>query len=334
MTTPLLTFTNGTVPIKTREVALLGYAEETRELIDTVSPYVEIWGINAAHYFLKRPAAYWFQLHPRGWSSAGGKPTGYFGRPKEHMDWLQKFEGTLWVMKPDRDLPNARVFPLAGVRDLVGREYLTSTFAYQLALALYEHMDGHPISKLHLYGINLTAMEEYAHQRPCAEYWLGRLEQAGVEVIIPTKSALLKGQTYPEMGGSDLARHAYERLQHWKGNYMAHWANTNTAIAMQLETKHWADFLNKLAGQHPDKFTEDVMKAIQAHITERDDRLNALSNRYYADFNGAVGVVKDCQHFLTMLGGQDFKAPVLPELRVPNELLAGDLNPVKQPERI
>ena len=107
MTTQILSFTagDGAKPVSLRQVALLGYAEESRALAEDVSPDTEIWGINAAHYFLRRKAHYWFQLHPRGWATSGGPATGYFGRPKEHFDWLQKFEGTLWLGEPDPDFP-------------------------------------------------------------------------------------------------------------------------------------------------------------------------------------------------------------------------------------
>src|SRR3990167_7099348 len=201
--------------VKTREVALLGYAEDTRDLVHGMPETCELWGINMANVFLKkRSAIYWFQ----------------------------QFQGTVWVTEPAPDIPNARMYPVREITDLFGREYLTSTFAYQLALALWEHVNGQPISTLHLFGINLTALEEYAGQRPCAEYWIGRLEQAGVRVDIPTGSALVKGALYPKRG-SDLEEHAIVRQQTLKEKYMNGWINANTALSMQVELKHWAKWL-------------------------------------------------------------------------------------------
>lgn len=300
-------------------------------MIEGVSPETEIWGINAAHYFLQRKAHYWFQIHPREWTTSSGPATGYFGRPKEHFDWLQKFNGTLWLGGPDRDFPNSKVYPLAEITRHFGKNYLTSTFAYQLALALYEHLNGQTIGSLSLYGINLTASEEYAHQRPCAEYWIGRLEQAGVEVTIPAVSSLLKGPVYPREG-NDLARHAYDRLQHWKDNYMVAWANANTILAMQAELNHWAVFLAQLEEKH--KFDDGLKKEIQERGEKRNTNFQVLVNRYTADCNGANGVVNDCQHFLTLLGGTDFKAARLPELRVPSVKLEGDFDLPSEAKRI
>ena len=335
MTTKVLPFTsgNGAVPVKAREIALLGYAEETRGLVDALPADVEIWGINAAHYFLKRPAHVWFQLHPRDWATGGGEPTGYYGRPKEHFEWLRLFEGTLYLLEPNPELPKALLFPRAEICREFGREYLTSTFAYQMALVLYEHLHGRPVGRLYIYGINLTATEEYAHQRPCAEYWLGRLEQAGIQVTIPAASSLLKGPIYPHKG-EDLAAHAYTRLQHWKDNYMVAWANANTMLSMQAEGRHWAAWLAGLDERNQGLFVEAIQKEIAEHFKKRQEAFGEMANRYTADMNGANGVTNDCRHFLTMLGGTDFKAARLPNLRVPSVKLEGDFDYDGEPKRI
>ena len=71
---PAMTATNGhgPMPVATREVALLGYAEDTRDLIHGMPENCQVWGINMANVFLKkRSATYWFQLHPRAWAPTG-----------------------------------------------------------------------------------------------------------------------------------------------------------------------------------------------------------------------------------------------------------------------
>ena len=295
--TPATTATNGNgiKPVATREVVLFGYAEETRDLVHTLNENVEVWGINMAHAFLERKAHYWFQLHPRSWATGGKSATGYYGRPKEHLDFLQAFEGTVWLTEPAPDIPNGKSYPLAEVIALFGREYLTSTFAYQLALALYEHVHGQPISTIHMFGINLTALEEYAGQRPCAEYWIGRLEQAGVRVDIPVASALCKGSTYP-LRGNELQEHAVQRQQHLKEKYMIAWANGNTALAMMTELKHWAKFLStKEIGEG---ISPEVRKLIQERFDKRHDTLDQMTNQFSADLNGALGMSNNNQHWL------------------------------------
>jgi len=324
---------NGHAPVKVREICLLGYAEETRDLVHALPEDVEVWGINMGHAFLRRPAHYWFQVHPRNWATGGGDPTGYFGRPKEHLEWLAAFPGTVWLLDADPDIPNGKPYPINEVATGLGREYFTSTFAYQMALALYEHLNGNPINRIHVYGINLTALEEYVGQRPCAEYWLGRLEQAGVEVNVPSGSSLLKGDLYPRRG-DDLQEHAQERLQHWKGRYMTAAFNANTMRSMQADVKHWSKFLSYMAKKYPSMFTDEIKNEIQAHFDKRWNNFEILTERFMADLNGALGVVKDNQHWLSMLGGTDFKAPALPELRLPDDKLIEDFEVPVEPRRI
>ena len=321
----LTTATNahGPMPLKTREVVLLGYAEDTRLLLDSMRDDVEVWGINMANAFTKRKGHYWFQLHPRSWATGGNAPTGYYGRPKEHLDFLRKFEGeAVWMLESATDIPKMRLYPRAEIASLYG-EYLTSTFAYMLALALYEHDHGMPIQTVHLFGINLSALEEYAGQRPCAEYWLGRLEQAGVRVDVPAASALLKGAVYPKRG-EDLSEHGLQRHQHLKEKYMVAWALTNTALAMQTELKHWAKFLSKMSKQF--QWPKEQVVELQAHFDKRFGVLEQMGNQFGADVNGSLGAYKDNQHWLGLLGAHDFKAPALPALQIPSDMLIEDFS--------
>lgn len=324
-----------------RDICLLGYAEETRDLVFGLPETAEIWAINMAHVFIFGPngpktratATYWFQVHPRDWSGAGRSPTGFFGRPREHLDFLAGFEGTVWMQTADPDVPNSRRFPLEDVIAASGRSYFTSTFAYQLALAWYEHaVLGRTIGRLRVYGVNLTSMDEYIHQKSCVEYWLGRLEQLGVEIEIPGASALLKGRLYA-IGETDLSDHAFERLQFWKGKYTEAWANINTSNSMKAELKFWASQLSAIAEEHPDEITEEIRARIQSVFDRRSANLNALQERSGAELNGALGMVKDNQHWLAITGGIDNRAPQLPDLRLPADYLSGDWT-VPEPKAI
>ena len=324
-----------------RDVCLLGYAEETRDLVFGLPETTEIWAINMAHVFIFGPqgpktraaATYWFQIHPRDWAAAGKAPTGFFGRPKEHLDFLARFQGTVWMQAADPDIPNSRRYPLEDVIAASGRRYFTSTFAYQLALAWYEHaVLGRSIGKLRVYGVNLTSMDEYIHQKSCVEYWLGRLEQLGVDIEIPGASALLQGRLYA-IGESDLSNHAFERLQFWKSKYTEAWANINTSNSMKAELKFWAAQLSAIAEAHPDEINAEIRARIQSVFDRRSANLNALQERSGAELNGALGMVKDNQHWLAITGGIDHRAPQLPDLRLPAEYLSGDWT-VPEPKAI
>lgn len=324
-----------------RDVCLLGYAEETRDLVFDLPSSAEIWAINMAHVFIfgrdgaktKARAKYWFQMHPRNWSSAGKPPTGFFGRPKEHLDFLASFDGTVWMQAVDPDVPHSKRYPLEQIAAASGRSYFTSTFAYQLGLAWYEHLVlDQTIGRLRVYGVNLTSMDEYIHQKSCVEYWLGRLEEAGVTVEIPDGSALLKGRLYA-VAETDMSDHAFERLQFWKAKYTEAWANINTCNSMRAELKFWATQLSSIVEEHPDEINEEIRNKIQTVFDRRSSNLNALHERSGAELNGALGMVKDNQHWLALTGGIDHRAPQLPDLRLPAEYLSGDWT-VPEPKAI
>lgn len=323
----------------TRKICILGYAEETRELVFQLPEDVEIWGINMAHAFTysgdstgsltsrtKAKATNWFQLHPRDWKNPKGEMTGFFGRPKEHLAFLAQFPGDVWLQVEDSDIPNGKRYPLEKISE-AARLYFTSTFAYQLGMAWYQHRRlNQPISDLYIYGVNLSSMDEYIHQKSCVEYWLGRLEEAGVRLHIPDASALLKGKVYAMGTGGDIADHAFERLQHYKGKYMESWANVNTGMSMKAETQFWAGKLSEAAEKFPEQFNDEVKAFIQESISKRVEVLNALTERSGAELNGTLGMVKENQHWLALTGGIDHRAPALPELRLPSVQMSTDFD--------
>ncbi len=325
--------------VEPREVCILGYAEETRDLVFSLGKHVNIWGINAAHFFSHRNdseggwlpqtqamATDWFQMHPRNWRNPKGETTNYFGRPVEHLQFLQQFQGNVWLQKADPEIPNAKVYPLEQIIKAAGRRHFTSTFAYQAALLWYQHVvQGIKTKTLHILGVNLSSIDEYIHQKSCVEYWLGRLEEAGIQLEIPAGSALLKGKLYATDSGGDLSDHAFERLQYWKNKYMEHWANVNTAVSMKEDTRYWASKLSEISEKHKDQFTEELKADIQSALDNRVKVLTQLSDKGSAEINGALGMVKDNQHWLSLTGGFDHRAPQLPDLRLPMPHMATDI---------
>lgn len=339
-----------------RDICLLGYAEETRDLVFDLPADVEVWGINMAHAFtfkvkegkwvpverLKAKTTEWFQLHPRNWSSLGNAPTGFFGRPKEHVDFLKGFAGNVWLQSEEigkeLEIPNAKPFPLADIAAKTGRTYFTSSFAYQLGMAWYQHVvEGRPIRNLYAYGINLTSLDEYTHQKPCVEYWFGRLEQAGVKVIVPSGSALLKGKVYA-MAEDDLSDHAFSRLQHWKQNYWRHRDDHLVGTTLKVDTDFWtrkfSEFVQLLNDKFPDiKLLEhtELRDVVQGWINKRVSLSMGMVDRAAGEALKSSGMVTDNQHWLTITGGIDYRATALPEMISANPKLAEDIDvPVPQ----
>lgn len=201
-----------------RRVCLSGMADHSRDWVHKVS-VDEIWGMNEGHSFLKLKPTRWFQLHPKDWNLKYIDKEGYlqnghwkekwphgnYGRHPAHVRWLSKLTCPVYMREVDERIPTAVKFPLDELVEKYGR-YFTSTIAYMLGLLLYEHEQYRwwkpwtwkkKVSYVVMTGIEMALGTEYMIQRPCAEYFLGRLEQAGVEVgKLPIGTQILEGPLY------------------------------------------------------------------------------------------------------------------------------------------
>lgn len=327
-----------------KEVCILGYAEETRDLVHNLPSNVEIWGINMAHMFTKKGAnlTRWLQIHPRDWASQGSPATGYWGRPKTHFDFLKSFKGDVVMSYEEPDIPNCKVFPFDRFEKDFGSDYYTSSFAYLAAMAIDEGYD-----KIYFYGVNLTAMDEYIHQKAGLEYFIGYAKAKGIEVEIPDGSGLL---TAPNYGVSTkegkLQAHVSERLASARDSLDESAVNISIARTMGLDTQHWDEFLgeimqltvNEIQEMPGDSVSKEVLgklgKKLRDTIADRIERRNRVftkmesqSQQHYHAAQGKVGAE---QHYLSLLGGIDYRAGAPSEVFFPNPIIATDIDPPEQ----
>jgi len=165
---------------KRKKVALVGYAAASRGLAPFDDPEYEIWGLNQVNRWIPR-ADRWFEIHQE-WNTHVVEGTDY-------MDFMKTLPIPVYMSYPDPIIPNAIQYPKDALVKEFGIEYLTSTIAEMLALAIYEGF-----STIGLYGIDLVVGDEWSYQKPCAEFWLGVAHAKGIAVRLPNSSALLKSR--------------------------------------------------------------------------------------------------------------------------------------------
>jgi len=179
---------------RSRKIAILGFGPTVKDA-PVADPSWELWAMNGfwraakPDYGIDVPEdrfSLWFDMHTMEFTRAYGAVAG-FGDKQER--WLES-EHPFPILMLDEGpaFPSVRRFPIEVVIEQGGRDYFTSTVAYALAFALVQP----DVAEVGLWGIDLVHDTEYADQRPCAEYWIGRLEAAGVAVTIHDESALLK----------------------------------------------------------------------------------------------------------------------------------------------
>ena len=173
-----------------RRIAILGFSETMVEA-PFDDPTWEIWGMNGLHRIAPKNApperfSAWFELHTvpyiLEYEQAAGVGTG-------QSDWLkQKHPFPIWMQEQFPEFPSSLPFPIEDLVQGYGIDYFTSSVAFELAFALAQPNVG----EIGIWGIDLTHGTEWGDQRPCAEYWIGRIVEHGIKVTIHPRSALLK----------------------------------------------------------------------------------------------------------------------------------------------
>lgn len=184
---------------KKSKVAIIGCADSKN-----VAPFDqpqdwEFWGVNNLHLSMpKAPWTRWFELHSiqhdtnSGQYFRRGKPDFRGQRVDQYLSSLNAMNIPVYMQRPLPIIPNAVGFPVQQILQIFGN-YFTNTISWQLALAIMEGF-----KTIGIYGVDMAVssplrhQNEYSHQRPSCEYFVGLARGRGVEVIIPPTSDLLK----------------------------------------------------------------------------------------------------------------------------------------------
>jgi hypothetical protein len=101
---------------------------------------------------------------------------------KAIIERLNKWDGPVYMQDVYPEVPKSIKYPLDEV--LPYRRYHTTSITYMLALAYYSFLKVKKPLHVALFGVHMEHREEYSEQRPCCEYWLGRMEGAGIDIYI------------------------------------------------------------------------------------------------------------------------------------------------------
>lgn len=134
----------------------------------------EVWGVNKVYQFAKRLDLLFFFDHPTNEGCINWSELAQTDVPKISMWDLPNFK-------------NLSRYPLQDIIDHFNSRYFANSIAYMLALAIYQGY-----TQIEMYGVDHSAQSEYVLAKGCVEYWIGRAQQAGIKVLLPTKSALCK----------------------------------------------------------------------------------------------------------------------------------------------
>ena len=290
-----------------RAVAVAGFAPDSRDLINAEPDTTEIWGLNNAHVFLKKKASRWFQIHPPDWKADLGLPPGEYGRPPGHVKFLSEFEGPVYMLAPDKRIPNSVAYPIDEIKAHFGLEYFTSSMAYMLALALYDHDVREKVDEIKVFGVNLTTSAEYFEQKACLEYWLGVAKGKGIKTSLPPTTALLRGPLYARPV-NDLIGMSKARVEQWRKEFIQ---NRDRVIWLMAAFQELKPILEAIENE-PGK----------VRVKQRMDQLYMKSQEHVQGMNGSLGSMREAQHMLISLGGFDVTAMEVWPISIPDRPFA------------
>jgi len=162
------------------KLAIVGTAETM-----PMAPYndegYEIWGVSVCTtYPAFKRGDLLFEMHNKS----------YWQRP-EILERLNQYEGPTYMLDHYKEVPKSVKFPIDVITKPEYRRYHTTSITYMLALAYHSFLTTGKPYHVGLFGIHMASREEYTEQRPCCEYWLGRMEGAGIDIMMAPGGSVL-----------------------------------------------------------------------------------------------------------------------------------------------
>lgn len=159
------------------KIALLGSAPSSRLLAPFNDPEWDIWACSPPNYDLPRVDAF-FELHLLERKMAEPKNKPYIDRIKSHP--------RTYIAFPHPQFPNAIVFPWQEYVEKYGQDFFSSSLSWMIAHAIEMKPE-----KIGIWGVDLSAQEEYSQQRPGLKFFIREARKLGIQVYAPWQSDIM-----------------------------------------------------------------------------------------------------------------------------------------------
>lgn len=171
------------------KIALIGSAPSSIRCAPYNDPEWQVWGCSPGAYGVVPRSDAWFELH-RWEPQIPGKPaTGQPWFSPEYVEFLTRYKGTVWMANPvPPEIANAKAVPMDELIQKYGPYFFTSSLSWMFAMAL----ETPGVTEIALFGVDMSAHEEYGQQRPGCQYFITLAIQRGIKVTIPPESDLLQ----------------------------------------------------------------------------------------------------------------------------------------------
>lgn len=169
-----------------KNIAIVGSAWSSRDIAPFSDPNWEIWSCSPSNIDLPRTDVF-FEMHDLGKLLRDPGYTFY-------LSWMKKMP-KVYLLEAFDLLPNSVSYPFAEMQKLFGPFFWDSTVAYMQALAIsrenWDSEAGKP-EAIALYGIDMTANDEYGNQRKATQYYIQCAWHSGIKMVVPAESDILE----------------------------------------------------------------------------------------------------------------------------------------------
>lgn len=215
-----------------KRVAIVGFAESSRNLAPYDDPSWEIWGLNQLDHHIPR-ADRWFEIHQRQVFLADTV------RDVDYLATLRGFQIPVYMQEHHADIPNSVRFPIERVLQFGEIDYFQSSIALMFALAMVEGFE-----EIGVWGVDLVVGSEYDYQKPNLEFWLGLALGKGLRVSLPAQTALLKqsyryGYDHPPSKGPLTLQHFDTRIAKLQEEHGRLLTQINACEGALMEAQNW-----------------------------------------------------------------------------------------------
>ena len=166
-----------------RKIALVGTAA-SGEHAPYDDPSWEIWGVSSKAKYVTR-ADRWFELH-----RLSGEPNEWMARWRDQLADVAK-DAPLFMLYPS--IEGAIAYPFDHITARFGTYFMTSSFAWMMALAIDElrPADGPPVGgEIAIFGVDMEYGSEYVQQRVGFRHFLDLARSWGIGITRLASSGL------------------------------------------------------------------------------------------------------------------------------------------------
>lgn len=162
---------------KPQRIALLGSAPSSVHLAPYGDASWTIWGCSPAGASAVKRVDAWFELHPLDGPDMA----------KPYLEWMAGHKSPVYLIDPDARIPSGVRYPKEQMLAKYGPYFFNSSLSWMFALALEQSPQ-----EIGLWGVDMAATEEWAHQRPGCHYFITQAYARGIRITVPPESDLLQ----------------------------------------------------------------------------------------------------------------------------------------------